>query len=297
MTNEKLADLLGPHFLPPASVSTAAVPKVAASVASFVLAGTYNKWSRRMSQTPWFLELRDGAGEDAEECGGGGAEVTREMRTELNVEDIIVAGIKAIFRPDKITFTAGGREDIDVRMLGGGRPFIVDVANPNVVPALVTPAMIDAAQMHEQTGMHLVRVNNLRLVDKAYVSNMKLYESEKRKNYRCVVWTSKPQTEDELRCALEVENERGGFVLQQKTPLRVLHRRTLLTRERRIFTARVVRVINQNCFILDVAAAAGTYIKEFVHGDNGRTLPNVGRLLGCDADILQLDVADIDLVS
>lgn len=37
------------------------------------------------------------------------------------------------------------------------------------------------------------------------------------------------------------------------------------------------------------------YIKEFVHGDMGRTHPNIGSILGCDADILQLDVTKIDL--
>ena len=31
-------------------------------------------------------------------------------------------------------------------------------------------------------------------------------------------------------------------------------------------------------------------MKEFVHGDLGRTVPNVGSILGCRADILQLDV-------
>lgn len=37
---------------------------------------------------------------------------------------------------------------------------------------------------------------------------------------------------------------------------------------------------------------AGTYIKEFVHGDFGRTVPNLATLLGggCEADILSLDV-------
>ena len=41
---------------------------------------------------------------------------------------------------------------------------------------------------------------------------------------------------------------------------------------------------------LDLTTQAGTYVKEFVHGDFGRTHPNLGSLLGCSADILQLDV-------
>jgi tRNA U54 and U55 pseudouridine synthase Pus10 len=40
-------------------------------------------------------------------------------------------------------------------------------------------------------------------------------------------------------------------------------------------------------------ASAGTYIKEFVHGDLGRTVPSVGSLLGSEADILQLDVTNV----
>ncbi|KAF5201374.1 Pseudouridine synthase family protein [Thalictrum thalictroides] len=38
---------------------------------------------------------------------------------------------------------------------------------------------------------------------------------------------------------------------------------------------------------------AGTYIKEFVHGDLGRTKPSIGSILGCRAEILQLDVTDV----
>ena len=41
---------------------------------------------------------------------------------------------------------------------------------------------------------------------------------------------------------------------------------------------------------MNVLAAAGTYIKEFVHGDLDRTLPNLGTLLDTEADIIQLDV-------
>ena len=44
---------------------------------------------------------------------------------------------------------------------------------------------------------------------------------------------------------------------------------------------------------LDLVTQAGTYVKEFCHGDFGRTVPSVGSLLGCSADILQLDVLDL----
>ena len=47
--------------------------------------------------------------------------------------------------------------------------------------------------------------------------------------------------------------------------------------------------------LLRVRCEAGTYVKEFVHGDFGRTRPSLGELLGCEADILQLDVTRVDM--
>lgn len=49
--------------------------------------------------------------------------------------------------------------------------------------------------------------------------------------------------------------------------------------------------------MMGLGAQAGTYIKEFVHGDEGRTLPNLGTFLGCTeaAQILQLDVLQIHM--
>lgn len=49
--------------------------------------------------------------------------------------------------------------------------------------------------------------------------------------------------------------------------------------------------------VLKLHTQAGTYIKEYVHGDLGRTLPNlasVGEIHS--ADLLELDVMDVDLI-
>ena len=47
---------------------------------------------------------------------------------------------------------------------------------------------------------------------------------------------------------------------------------------------------NHHLFLLKLATQAGTYVKEFVHGDFDRTEPNVAQILGCDVDIIALDV-------
>jgi len=80
-------------------------------------------------------------------------------------------------------------------------------------------------------------------------------------------------------------------ILKQKTPIRVLHRRSLATRERSILEMEAKPVKNHpEIFTLRLKTQAGTYIKEFVHGDFGRTTPNVAAIIGSDADILALDV-------
>lgn len=52
---------------------------------------------------------------------------------------------------------------------------------------------------------------------------------------------------------------------------------------------------NLKCFRLQTQA--GTYVKEFVHSDFGRTRPSIGSLMGIgidDVDILELDVEGVD---
>lgn len=53
------------------------------------------------------------------------------------------------------------------------------------------------------------------------------------------------------------------------------------------FDYRVFTLLYQQ---LHLTTQAGTYIKEFVHGDLGRTTPSLGSLLGLEVDIIALDV-------
>lgn len=47
---------------------------------------------------------------------------------------------------------------------------------------------------------------------------------------------------------------------------------------------------------MDVTTSAGTYVKEFVHSDEGRTTPSLKELLGVDwAKVLELDVLEVHL--
>lgn len=47
--------------------------------------------------------------------------------------------------------------------------------------------------------------------------------------------------------------------------------------------------------ILDIVTQAGTYIKELVHGEFGRTVPSICSTIGQWIDIVALDVMAVEL--
>ena len=58
-----------------------------------------------------------------------------------------------------------------------------------------------------------------------------------------------------------------------------------MTREKVVYKLRA-ELINRHYFVLHMLTSAGAYVKEFVHGDLGRTVPSIGGLLETEADIL-----------
>ena len=87
-----------------------------------------------------------------------------------------------------------------------------------------------------------------------------------------------------------------GIEVMQDTPLRVLHRRSSKIRPRRVWL-QTIEIITESphYFNLTMRTQAGCYVKEFVHGDLGRSLPNLGSLLEMRTEILQLDVLSVHM--
>ena len=121
--------------------------------------------------------------------------------------------------------------------------------------------------------------------------NLQSETENKVKYYGCLCWSKSVFSSSE-----EIQQRLGSFPLeiQQRTPLRVLHRRPNMVRPRTVRTCFVVERLDDHFFRLHLSTDAGTYVKEFVHGDLGRTFPSVSSLLGCKTDILELDCEGID---
>lgn len=218
----------------------------------FYFGGRYLKYSRNVSQTRWII--------DDERMG------------EASVEEIIGGNILQACQADSFKFHAAGREDIDVRMLGPGRPFLVEVQNSRYVPSELS--VEDIEKLINNMENKLVRVKNLKLVGSQGWELMREGEAEKQKQYTALVWISRPLKDEDFQCVSSLND----LKVLQRTPIRVLHRRSPLEREKIIHWMKMETVAGSSqYFLLHLCTQAGTYIKEFVHGDLGRTHPRYDR--------------------
>ena len=234
---------------------------------SIFIKGNYNKYTREIGQSPW--------------------EINGIKVCPSSVEEEMEKTILNYFISNKLTMSAGGREDKDVRMLGNGRPFILEIFNPknNI-------KNIKNLEKEINRNSKYIKVNDLDKCDREYIEIIKQAELNKMKLYTSVVWIDKKINDNDLNIINKINN----LKIIQKTPLRVLHRRTLTDREKIIHKMECEK-INDHFLILDILASAGTYIKEFIHSDLGRTEPNLKSLLKSKCDILQLDVKELKLLN
>jgi tRNA pseudouridine synthase 10 len=252
-------------YLPPSWISCQL--SVAFRMEHTLVGGNYVKLARKLSQTPWELE--------------------GDRKTSSSTSEEIANPILEFFRADEYKFHSSGREDVDVRMLGSGRPFVIEFIQPHLNPE-VDLEFFERMTQRINSSSSLVQVNNLCLFSNEQFQEMKDSIDQKKKSYRCIVWVSRPLQPGELEPLKQITD----LVVNQQTPIRVLHRRSQLNREKIIHTMSA-EWINPQFLILDLTTSSGTYVKEFVHSDRGRCHPSLGSILGCEADILQLDVMDL----
>lgn len=96
---------------------------------------------------------------------------------------------------------------------------------------------------------------------------------------------------------LKILDSFNGMKLAQRTPERVSHRRADLIRKRTVYEAHSAMIeVNEHGereIEFTLRCESGTYVKETVHGDSGRTQPSVAALLKAKCKVMWLDVGDI----
>ena len=148
--------------------------RVRLQVNPLFVAGRYRKLVRDIPQSKWFCSKCRGKG--CEKCGGTG-----KLYPE-SVEELVSKPMLEAAEGEKTAFHASGREDIDARMLGKGRPFVIEISKPK-------KRFLDLKKLEADINTNAVdkvEVSGLRFTNKDVVRRLKKAESAQ-KEYRVLI--------------------------------------------------------------------------------------------------------------
>lgn len=240
--------------------------------------GRYRKFSREIPQTRWHCRKCRGRG--CAECGGTGRVYA------LTVEDAIAEPFLEPSGTRRTKMHGMGREDVDARMLGSGRPFVLELLEPR--RRTLDLLAIEAAINEKHAGV--MAVSGLSIVDREAKRLVKSIEPKK--TYRVLMESARDLSPGDIEKIRSLD----GVTLRQRTPVRVSHRRADKIRERRILRAEAESVDPRHVE-LKLTTQAGTYVKELITGDPDdgafRTEPSITALLGADCICRELDVLTV----
>ena len=180
--------------------------------------GRYRKLTRDLPQTVYFCPECKGhprRRRKCERCEGFG-KLSRD-----SVQELVAWVVGKAFGTRKNKFHGSGREDVDVRMLGRGRPFVLEFLNPKEKD--VDLAALEAEVNRRNEGR--LEIEGLCWSESSRVRELK--ETPHAKEYGLRIRSLEPL---DLGACMERANER--IQVEQQTPNRVAHRRADKTRER-----------------------------------------------------------------
>ncbi len=239
--------------------------------------GKYRKLKRGIPQSRWDCGACRGKGCDL--CGGTGRKYPDSISEYIGVPTQQAA------QGTRFKVHAAGREDIDVLMLGDGRPFVVEVSEPLVR----TPDLESLARNINKEAAGIVEVHGFKSANRMRAQMIKDEASENVKEYTAIIRTGEKVSTKVLKTASKALS---GIDIEQRTPNRVAHRRGDLVRNKRIYETRLKKK-EDNLVEGFFKVQGGTYVKELISGDNHRTSPSLAEKLETPCDCLELDVTAI----
>ena len=355
LVNEK------PHVLALIDVLTLTVEL---DVRAHYIYGRYRKLERGIPQTKWPCRACKGRG--CEKCNNTG------LQYESSVQDLIGNPILDVLQAPEHSFHGMGREDIDVRCMGRGRPFVIELKEPKLrscnyqeLENLINEkanGSIEVSDLRSSNRSEVVRVKDTP-AEKSYTIRYKIEpitvaeldiltqvmeipkknndrNRRKKNHYRkkkdkteeqnevdystlkkaelvdlCVAkGLAKSGTKDVLidrllsykeptlplpdqDFVMDIMQNLQGCTLAQRTPERVAHRRADKIRKRKVMETSNPTIDSDadgNMIAeFSLRCESGTYVKETVHGDGGRTQPSIASLIKAKCTVEWLDVADI----
>ncbi|RBQ24033.1 tRNA pseudouridine synthase Pus10 [Candidatus Methanobinarius endosymbioticus] len=250
--------------------------KIRIQINPIFIEGKYKKLVRGIPQTKW--PCRKCKGKGCDKCNGTGKmykESVEELISSIFLEETNGYGTK---------FHGAGREDIDVRMLGDGRPFVLEIKEPK-------KRKLDLEKLNKKVNDHSkgkTEYNYLKFSEKKRKVEIKVSSPDTYKLYRALVECDTSIEEKDLEKIKQLANT----TIKQQTPLRVAHRRADKIRERKVKDISA-NIINSHSFEMIVKTQGGLYIKELISSDDKRTTPNVSEILKTKAICKELDVIEV----
>ncbi|WP_298500698.1 tRNA pseudouridine(54/55) synthase Pus10 [uncultured Methanobrevibacter sp.] len=249
-------------------------PKVKIQINPLYIEGRYNKLKRGIPQTKWPCTKCKGRG--CEECNFTGKQYPE------SVEELISEHVLKLTKGREAKFHGAGREDIDVLMLGTGRPFVLEIKEPRIRNLDYPKLESEINRINEgKTAYH-----NLHPCERPRKAEIKQSSPDTYKVYNAIVKCDEAFDESKLDEITKL-NE-----IHQQTPLRVLRRRTDMVRIKHVLDLSY-EIIDEQTFSMTIKTEGGLYIKELISGDEGRSNPNVSQILGVRAICEQLDVIEV----
>jgi len=251
------------------------------------LEGRYRKLSRDLPQTVFFCPECKGhprRKRDCPRCEGFGT------LAKDSVQQLVAWVVGKAFGTRHNKFHGAGREDVDVRMLGRGRPFVLELEGPKVHD--VDLAGLEAEVNRRNAGR--LEIQGLHYADRSRVAIVK--ETHHAKRYGAFVACAEPVDQRRFDALLGTRR-----TVRQHTPKRVAHRRADLDRERWIEFTSARPLTNDGepgaspstHWYVELATQHGTYVKEVLSGEEGATVPSLSDLLGVACRCTNLDVLEI----
>lgn len=250
--------------------------KIRIQINPIFIEGKYKKLIRGIPQTKW--PCRKCKGKGCDECNGTG-----KMYNE-SVEELISNIVLKETNGYEAKFHGAGREDIDVRMLGEGRPFVLEIKEPKF-------RKLDLYSITNKVNEYSegkTEYNDLKFTERNRKAEIKVSSPDTFKVYRALVECEAKISEKDLSKIKQLENT----IIKQRTPQRVSHRRADKVREREVKEVST-NLINSNTFEMIVKTQGGLYIKELISSDNSRTNPSVSQILNTKSICKELDVIEV----
>jgi tRNA pseudouridine synthase 10 len=241
------------------------------------IGGRYRKLVRGIPQATWLCKKCQGSG--CPDCNWSG------RMYEFSVQDFVCMPFLEATHGAECKFHGAGREDVDARMLGSGRPFIIEIKEPKT-------RSVNFQGIGERVGNDSegrVQVLDLRPSSREELRKIKTMATKTEKTYRAIVTVERELGEDDVK---KLTNELSGAVIKQRTPLRVLHRRADKVRVKKVHELQI-KLVTSRMMEATIRTQGGLYVKELVTGDEDRTVPSFSQLLGAKAECQELDVIDV----